>query len=363
MSWESLGRLELPYRASALALSGSRANVPLNAAYVHLTSGAAFGVLFAAGSASGLSTCRIFIDATTGTRGNISMRARLYQATGSGGQPTATLIDTASAITYPAADDRWITANFASPPALSPGLFYMVVWDNTASAPATDFPSILSGTNHAYTSQTVLGSLIRSTVNGFSSAGTAQLEAPHILTFANGLNIGQPFTQRLAFFNANTLARGIWFPNALKNYELNYVICNLVASELRIYRSDQLPADTPIYSRTFTADERISQVAQLSPPVTLTGSTDFYVTQTSVSASTEPGCGQVEDYASISAVIDDMFSGNLGHCRGVQDNGSNGWTLSPAVCPAIWLQSSGAIGGGGGGGLLLPRPMNGGYSA
>jgi hypothetical protein len=339
MGLNSLLRFDVPSRI--LTSSGTRGATSLNSSYVHRTIGAAFAVRFSADSTVGLSSCRVFLDATSGTRTNVSLRARLYAATNAS-QPSTILIATADTITYPAADDRWATANFTSPPALVAGQTYFVVWDNTASAPATDFPQIQNVTIHTYESRNRQVSTCFSTGNGFSSAGTAQTEAPHILTFANGFSTGQIFTQHHLPFTNNTLFRGVVLPNIAKNFIYTGVYCSSIASVIRVYRSNQLPSDTPILTRTVTTEERsISTFVPFDTPLVLTGDTDFYLVQSITAANNGPLSGHVEDYDSVAVIIDEMYQNSLSFCRGVQDNGSNGWTLNSSSPTGLTLVPDG----------------------
>jgi hypothetical protein len=356
MARDSLARLDIPTYTRYLGSSGSRTPFNLNTSYVHRTSGNGIMTRFAASSTAGLTEAYIFLDATTGTRANISLRARLYDASANN-QPSTNLIATASSVTYPAADDQWIVASFSSQPSLTVGKLYCVVWDNTAAAPGTDFPGILTATTHQYVTTPVWSQAGYTTANGFSTLGTFVGEMPCIFTFASGLSIGQPYTQQATTFANNTRWRGLWLPNIAKNFEYIVYLCNSAGppTQLRVYRSDQLPNDTPIYSRAITTDETLSQTCALSPPLTLSGSTDFYVVQNAASNSVSPNCGQIEDYLSIASVVDSMLNDNLGFCRAVQDDGSNGWTLFPWASPAGGtLIANGNIVGGGGGLRLFP---------
>jgi hypothetical protein len=361
MAFNSVTRLDLPIQQRNIGSQGTRTPSSLNGAYVHGVSGPGVATRFSAGSTAGLTEARIFLDLTTGTRANVSLRARMYTAAANG-QPSTTLVATSDAITYPSADDRWVTASFSSPPALTRGNLYFVVWDNTASAPATDFPGILTQTNHGYGSLNAFSVAGYTTANGFSTGGSVQLEMPAIFSFNNGLNTGQPFTQQGVVFANNTLWRGSVFPNRVKNYPIFAFVCNpTTPTEFRIYRSNQLPGDTPIFSQSISAGERVSQICYLDPPLTLTGSADFYIVQNASVNSTAPNHGQIEDYSSISATIDEMLNDNLGFCTGVQDNGANGWNLFPTSFPAGgWLFVDDRATGGGGGGLRLFPGFNGG---
>lgn len=361
MAFESLSPPRWPFTNQQVVPTGTRIAMGLNTTYVHGTSGNGMAFRFVPRNTSGVSKAFVFLDATTGTRANITLRARIYTAIGAT-QPSTTLVATADTVVYPSVDDRWIEITFNTPTTLTAGTQYFLVIDNTAIAPATDFASLLSQTNHFYSANNLLGTAGLTTANGFSTAGTMAAEAPHVFRFADGFTVGQPFTQQNARFASNTLQRGLILPNRYRGLQLIGATIFGTVTDFRIYRSDQLPSDTPILQLSPTAQDRIHWLLRFPTPLTLTGATDWYLVCNSSSSTSAPNCGNIEDYASFPAIFNELFADNLGVSAGVQDSGSNTWNLFPADAPQASF-FTGDFASSSGGGLLLPRPMNGGYSA
>lgn len=335
MAYETFGLNRFPINNADLVSSGSRVATSLNAAYSHLVSGPAVVVRWRNFGTSGLSKAYLFTDATSGTRANITLRARIYTATTN--QPTATLVATADTVTYPAADDQWIEIVFNTPATLTDGEAYMLVLDNTSAAPTTDFPQILTATNASYAPISMWYGRGFSTANGFTTAGTSQVEMPYVLEFASGFRLAQPFTGQSNTFTSNQLARGLVIANRFKNRQLLGGSCASNAVDVKLYRSDQLPNDTPILTYATSLVDRQTTSFRFPTPITLTGSTDWYLVETRSSNSTTPGAGNIEDYSSFSAMFDDLWTSALDIAYGVQDDGSNGWTLRKNMAPVAWF--------------------------
>lgn len=324
-------------QATAFTSNGARTGFSLNSAYVHLTSGAGIGVRFVALEATPINEVLIFTDLTTGTRANINMRCRIYAAGTTAGTPAATLLATASTVTYPAADDQWIRAVFATPYTPAIGELVWIVWDNNAVAPATDFPNILTVTNTV-----TIGSnrqTCNTTANGFV-ASAAVTEMP-FMVLQGTTWYGQPITQQTTVFTSNQLKRGMVITPTtnLPVTHIENTVSSASMTTVEIFESTQLPNATPIYTYNFTALERLIGLKTLPTPVTLfKGKTYYIVFDFSGNAATPLG-GQIEDYTSFPAAFDQMKDG-MGLCAGVQEIAGPAWSVFNNFFPQSFVYIS-----------------------
>lgn len=318
---------------SSFASSGARAAISLNSAYTHLTSGAGIAVRIEAPETGNINEAFVFLDAFTGTLGNITMRCRIYNESTTATQPGSTLRATASTVTMPGAADQWIRAQFSTPYSATRGEILWFVWDNTAGAPATDFPQILSSTN---TSQQGGARFIGySTTNGFSTAGTAQTEIGHM--FQIGSNwFGNPITASTTLFTNNTLKRGIIVTPTV-DIDVRSFDALTSASTLTtidVYESTQLPNDTPIHSYSLSSVERLLTSHVLATPITLYKGKTYYIVADYSANSTQPGGGQIEDYSSFSSNFDALFDG-MYFVQGLQEQAGNTWSIIGGFVPNL----------------------------
>ena len=336
MAWSQNAQTAFTIPSQSYAPSGTRANVSLNTAYTHLTSGTASAIRFVASVSGNLTDCYMFNDLTTGTRANVTLRGRLYDAIGAGSnsRPGTGLLGTATNATLPASDDQWVSWNFSSPVAVTAGTTYWFVVDNIAGAPATDFCGLMSAANMicngSINNPNSIGYV--SSTTGFTTNGTVNSRGP-VIVVISGQAFGSLFTiQSNGIFANNTRRRGLRFHNDLKYFRIVGVALTVgtitTPTTIEFCDASAAPGSSILESRALNPT-LISNVQThyFDTPVTLTGSTDFHVVLSGLTTnSVAPGGPLIEDYASISSVVDSMFDG-MSFCYGVQDDGVGGWTL------------------------------------
>jgi hypothetical protein len=317
--------------------SGSRSNVSLNSAYVHLTSGAGYGFRFRAQSTGDLQEFYAFLDATTGTRANVSLRCRLYQ--GNQGtnitRPGGTLLATATNAALPASDDRWIRWEFPSPATLTENDVYWIVIDNLAAAPATDFPGIISGLNFRHSNRMSNDTPIASwysTTNGFSTAGnSAGIVGVYVV---DGIAYGNPFSLAVTSPNtSNTLRHGALFSNDISKFKYWGVSIDTVAPTtnlLEIHDASVAPGSGILYSQSIaTGLSQSTQGTLLTPDADVSGSGEFIVSVSATSNTSTPAALQIEGYSDYPAIFDQFFDG-VTCCKAIQEVAGT-WQVIPGM--------------------------------
>ena len=346
-----------------LGTSGSRSNLSLNAAYVPGTSGPAFAVRYVCPAAVAINELYIFMDAFTGTLGNITMACDIYNEHASTAtQPGSTLRDSSTATAMPNAVDKWIKFTFGTPYSPTVGEILWLVCHNTAAVPLTDFPQILitTITEPGFYTQRMVGV---TTSNGFLTGGTTQFEAPFVVNQGSDY-FGQPITNRNnAFYASSTLKRGIVVSGITEDVSVAGIVFGITtaASGVQIFTSTQAPGDTPIYSFALGTDANESRDEVLGykhfdTPITLVGGTDYLMVITFGSASAG-GRLQIEDYASYPTVFDSLLDGFVA-CYAVIDNGAGGWTYDKNILPSLALILAEFVAASGGGGISRARVVN-----
>lgn len=313
--------------------SGTRAAISLNSAYVHRTSGAGIAVRIESPISGPLNEVLLFLDAVGGTLGSITMRCRIYNESAAAAQPGTTLLATASTVTMPGAVDQWIRAQFATPYNVTAGEVLWIVWDNTAAAPATNFPQILTSTN---TVQLGGGRFQPySSTNGFSTAGTLQSEMPNMFQIGSTW-YGNPITQgAVNLFTSNTLKRGIVITPRVNVVVKGFDgVSGANLTQFDVYESTQLPNDTPIHTFSLSALERLLNTYTLSSPITLFRGRTYYIVADFSSNTNSPGGGQVENYSAFPAAFDQMIDG-MYYVAGVQEVAGNAWSLFNNFVPNL----------------------------
>ena len=363
------GRVGVGQNRSA---SGSRTNVGLNAAYVHVTSGPAVAVRYMCQTADTIDELYIFLDTIGGTRGNISMECTIYNES-TQTRPSTTARDVSTACAIPAGDDQWVKFTFGTPYTPAVGEILWLVCYNTAGAPATDFPNIMTATTTFPSGPVAAGGIGvasgYSVTAGFSANGTAQLEMPFVIKQGSNY-FGSPFTQNAAtFYTNNQLKRGISFTLPVPMVFMGVEISTGAAAydKFQIFDSSTGPGGSALHEYDLDSDtnEVTGEVCGgkvFNAAITLAaGSYKAVVTYASNSQS--PNVLQIEDYASFSAMFDalvdqDMFQ----NCPSVIDDGAGGWTTDKSVSPGILLLLDSIPAVAGGGAVRSPVGMTGGLS-
>jgi hypothetical protein len=345
--------------------SGTRANTPLNAAYNHLVSGPAVGYRFRAQKAGALQECYAFLDTTTGTRANISLRCRLYIDNNSGGatRPGNTLVATATNAALPASDDRWIRWEFPTLPILTFDENYWIVIDNLAAVPATDFPGILSGVSFRQlgrlpNSETILNGY--STTNGYTTSGSSA--HPGLVYLVDGEAYGNPFTLVSSAYTSNQLRHGALFSNDLARFRYwTFQADGATASTNLFEVHDPLlaPGSGIIHSSVIPiAAVDTTGGMQFLPLLEVSGSGEFIVSVRSTVNTTGPSCFVIEGYSDYPAVFNQFFD-NFTTPRAIQE-AAGVWAIIPGAAARISLPASEFRSSGGS--IWLPRNMAGGFT-
>jgi len=291
--------------------SGTRANTPLNAAYNHLVSGPAVGYRFRAQKAGALQECYAFLDTTTGTRANISLR----------------------------------------------------VIDNLAAVPATDFPGILSGVSFRQlgrlpNSETILNGY--STTNGYTTSGSSA--HPGLVYLVDGEAYGNPFTLVSSAYTSNQLRHGALFSNDLARFRYwTFQADGATASTNLFEVHDPLlaPGSGIIHSSVIPiAAVDTTGGMQFLPLLEVSGSGEFIVSVRSTVNTTGPSCFVIEGYSDYPAVFNQFFD-NFTTPRAIQE-AAGVWAIIPGAAARISLPASEFRSSGGS--IWLPRNMAGGFT-
>lgn len=323
-------------------ITGSRANIPLNAAYNHLVSGPAMGYRFRAQAAGPLQEFYAFLDATTGNRANVSMRCRLYQDNNSASsfRPSSNLIATATNTALPASDDRWIRWEFPTPPPLTFDENYWIIIDNLAAAPATDFPGILTGLNFRTANRSVQLEPLQtgySTTNGYSSNGVGVLFSG--IYVVDGLAFGQPFTSSANAYTSNQLRHGALFAKGIESFLYYSFLADGTGSTTNILEV-QNAANTPGSGVMFTANIPTANAdltlgTLFNPRLDLSGADEYIVSLRATANVTTPSSLRIEGYADYPAVFDQFFDGVV-NCKAIEEVAGQ-WQVIPGAMARINL--------------------------
>ena len=338
--------------------AGARTNVLLNSAFVNATSGAAVAVRYMAQTADPIDELYIFMDAFAGTLANITMAAEIFNERAALPHRTgATSRDTSTATAMPAAADQWVKFTFGTPYTPAVGEILWLVAYNTAAAPATDYPQIMSATNGVMGDPSGIGpTQAYSTADGFATNGATQLEMPSVVKQGSNY-FGQPFTQYVsAAYTSNALERGVQI-----TLDEDVVIVGALFDSVAAFASLRILADATAPGGAALNSYDLSGVANQTTqdycgglifptPITLSGGTTYKVTLTLSDNTTAPASFQIENQASFTTMFDTLRGYDTMNLPwSVLDNGAGGWTINKSLVPTLRLivQSFPAILGGG----------------
>lgn len=338
--------------------SGGRAAHPLNSAYVHNTSGAAFGMVAKSVVNAPIDEVYVMTDLTTGTRGNINLRATVRNTGPSTTRAGSTVFATSTSFSYPAGDDQWVRFVFGTPytPALNET--YWIVIENISAAPTVDFPSIVNGTN---SSISMGNPFCVTTVNGYSANGSNATKAPVVIKQGSYV-FGQPFsiyagsdTTRIP---SSTRKRGFLVSDIAKFVKLNCFTFSDGFTGFQIFANGVGPNGTPLLDISGINLGSV-YIHALEPFVQLTGTGPYRVVQVPTSNNTTYTHVRIEDYASYPSIFNAVYD-LWETCPGTYEDGLGGWIDDYAVNPAMSLGFEPPEAPAGGG-LFLPRGFDGGY--
>jgi len=324
----------LRFQREGWSSSGARTATPLNSVYVHRTSGAGIAIRLTCQEASPINEALVFVDVITGAAASVTMRARLYNPHTTNTQPGTTLLATATTITFPTVADRWMRIQFGTPYTPARGEVVWLVIDNNSAAPATNFPSLMTATSTISSSDTAL--LAYSSTNGFSTAGTLQSEMPALIQLGSNW-YGNPVTQTASSFANNQLKRGLVVipPINCTISSIQYAGTSAI-NNLQIYESTQLPSATALHTLTPSALEELTGTYMPTTDITLYRGKKYYVVLDFATNNATPGGADIEDYATVASVFNQMVDG-FSVCCGVQEQAGNTWTEFPDIYPTMFV--------------------------
>jgi hypothetical protein len=327
--------------------SGSRGNLPLNAAYSHLASGTGLAMRYQARTTAPITKIYFFLEAITGTLANITMDCKLYAEGSLVAAPGATLRAT-GVVTKPNAALKWIEVDFPTP--YSPAAIGETLWfvlSNTSPAPTVDYPSILTTTAFA---PAFNGSLSQqhygvSSLVGYTVNGSNLTRLPHAIV-QGGVTYGQPFTANVnTIFISNTQMKGFQIRPPTDIEVSGFMVTGGGASQyasFRIYDAATPPGGTPLYSYALGTDANQSRDeligAKCWAPIVLAAGRAYNCVISYGTAAAMSGA-QIEDFTSFASVFDNMRD-DFVTCPGVWDIGGV-WTLRTDFFPNLSLMVTG----------------------
>jgi len=314
--------------------SGGRSAVALSSLYSHGSYGTAVAIRYQSQSAAFVDELYVFMDVVAGTLANIQLTCRVYgEHATSATQPGSSWRTMEAVAVMPSAAKMWV--KFVFPQVYTPSLgevMWFVIYP-TYSSPGTDTASILGSFNVTSTSASmIMANVGYSTINGFSTAGTAQTRMPFVIrqsgksigwseTLLNGTVLGATVSLKGFQFTPRVDVEVIGWQTAIPNGNMTHV---------RIYDNNTPPIGTPLLNVNLgttggqTRDEIIG--AKIWSPIILYGGTTYNVV-TAWSAANGLGGSTIEDYASYPAIFDDLVDGMV-QCFPVQAIGSDTWALT-----------------------------------
>lgn len=338
--------LRLPL--SLNSASGSRANTPLNGAYVHGTSGPAIAIRTPARvDSKGYSEIYFFLDDIVGTLANITMECRVYREHATSiTQPGSSVYNISTSVVMPNAVDKWIKC--IMDPLYATTILGETNWlvlFNTSAAPTVDYPLILNATSFAAPLNTMILNISGySTTNGWSTAGGALTRVPHIIN-QEGAYFGQPLTlSSNAIFTSNTAMKGFQIkpPIDIEVGGIQIGSGNAAFTGFRIYDPATPPAGTPLYTFNFGTDPAQNRDeligAKVIPPFVMRAGKTYNCVLTYSGTATQAGA-LIEDYASFPAMFDTLTD-SFTVCSAVWDVGGV-WTYRPDFFPSMQLLITG----------------------
>ncbi len=337
--------------------SGARSSSALSAAYTYGSAGNVIGIRFNAIKASGIKKVYVFVDAVTGTAGNVVLKCEIRnEHTSTSTQPGSTLNKAGVTSTSTVSAGHWCEFDFsASPYVPAVGETIWLVLYNTAGAPATDFPSVLVANGIAMPPISLFPYQFQmyTTSNGFSSAGTVSQQRVCVVEYADGTIDGQPFTKsNAAFYSSNTRERGIVIDGLdVATYIYAFVFVAAMSanvSGIKIYGTGsaggtQAPGGTALATYNLGSDTGQSRDrtigSKVVTPILLSANTKYRVVFTYSANVAAPTILQIE---SASDFADTLLVGMYGNSIGYStiDNGSGGWTDDKSAWGGIALAIS-----------------------
>lgn len=330
----------------AHSASGSRTSTALNAAYTHKTSGPGMAWRYFAQEASAIDELYVLLDATTGTRANVTLECKIYNESGST-VPGSTARATSTATAYPSGDDMWIKFTFGTPYTPTVGEILWFVVYNVAGAPATDYAAILTNNAFAHQSGEEWGILSGwrqyTSTDGFST-GTAASGNIGVVKHANGVVVGYPITLSVTTpFASNTRRRGIIVKNLISDLTVDgmYFQSTSSVSGIEVYAGLGIAPGSATQSwatgtdTNEVTDETIGR-KHFDTPYTMLAGTSYRWVITLGTAYTGPACLTIEDYSTYQSIFDALFS-YTNICGSTIDDGAGGWTDDNSKCPRMGL--------------------------
>jgi hypothetical protein len=269
------------------------------------------------------------------------MRCQVYnENTTVSSRPGVTLLATSSTTTLPASIG-WARFQFSSPYTPSSiGEVFWLVFDNTAAAPATDFPLVRTATGISLPTQSFFAP--HSSTAGFSTTGTRLIQMPGFI-IQGGATRGVTLTSGGTPVATNPRARGVVFsPPVDCTIELIEYQTGpgATANNVKIWDSSQLPNATPIYQfatgQTGRASSEISGIISFEPPFVARKNKTYYICLDFTSNSTTPTSLITDDYSTYSTMIDNNVD-NFTLLPLVRDNGSNVFVVENQYSPRLQL--------------------------
>lgn len=361
----------------AIASSGSRTALPLNAAYTYGSAGAAIAIRFNAMNTSGINKFYVFVDSVSGTAANVSLKCEIRNEHASTStQPGSTVLKAAVTSSAVVSAGHWAEFDFsASPYVPAVGETLWAVIYNDAGAPATDFPSVIvsNALLAPWVSAMPQQYLTFSTTGGFSSAGSATQGRVCCVEYVNGYTDGHLITRSTAtFFTSNQRERGIVIDGldvATYVYALIYqASLSTSINGVKIYgpgssSGTQAPGGTTYATYNLGSDTGQSRDrligSKIISPLLLAANSKYRVVFTFTANSQTPSVAQIEsmaDYTALGRV--GMYGNALGYMT--IDDGAGGWTDDKSIWGGIGLSISSYVPSSGGG-LLVRQGMTGGF--
>lgn len=365
MAWREKLVAEDGFTTGSVHVSGgSRTNHSLNSAFVRGVSGAAVGIRYRCLTNQPINELYVFNDLTTGTRANVSLLARVYDVAASGTQAGTTLLATSNAATLPAADDRWIRFVFPTPYTPAAGEWVWLNVENTAAAPATDFCGIMNA-SAANNPRTTFSPTAFTTTNGWSTAGTSNIELPNVILQGSATVAGMPWTL-LSTVGTFVGKRGVLLSSDLKRFQYNWFrqwVNSNTWTNLQVYDLATPPTGTPLIDLSIPSSglDRFLGLTDVSSLnfSTLPGSGPFVLCTVFSATQNQGGMLQIEDYASFPTLFDRFTEDNFLNPAYVFESAGN-WVIDRSRTGGMMLAANDVVSSGGG--LFLPRSFDGGLA-
>ncbi len=318
---------------SGPASSGSRTTIALN------TAGSlnGYGIRYVPMETDNLASVYFFLNAYTGTPGNMTVELR--NSSGTATTPGSTVLATVTAVCPSAVALTWIKFTFASPITLTAGTLYWILVYNSDGSPATNFPTLVSNSPMAFRGLSYYSYRCYTTANGWG-AGTlvGNSVGPTVLKFA-GRSVGMIWTNTVNS-STNALRRGCKvgpFTAPIYLAQVNFLgqtVSNLTV--LEIFDAATPPNGTPLASHTLGAENRLLGGIWLNPafliPVGMAIRVVFSTTGTSASVSS---AGSEDLLPPADVLAAGIMGGKYYYC--MASAGNTSWDEFPERAPRLEL--------------------------